>query len=170
VSNVWLRELGLETADVPSSSLYWDGPSDNLASTTLTGERHGRAVRIAVGPRASSARLTGRVPAFAVRERELALAPEPGAPPSVAQALRELSPHPRWASVRVTGGADGVLVERRHGASEATQALWLDDLARRASRPRRGEHRACRFARRDPALVLAQRSAGRGASGCRRTT
>ncbi len=54
--------------------------------------------------------------------------PEPGASPSVTRALGELSAHRRWANVRVTGCADGMLVERERGANEATQALWLADL------------------------------------------
>jgi hypothetical protein len=48
--------------------------------------------------------------------------------PSITRSLGELSAHRRWANVRVTGGADGVLVERERGANEAAQALWLDDL------------------------------------------
>ena len=46
----------------------------------------------------------------------------------MADALRALRPHQRWANVRVTGGPDGILVERRHGVNGGDEELWLDDL------------------------------------------
>ena len=68
------------------------------------------------------------MPPFAAREPELAFSPEPDTPPAVVAALAELSPHPRWANVRVTAGDDGVLVEREVDPNMAYRELWLDDL------------------------------------------
>lgn len=131
VSDAWLGDLGLRVTDLPASRPVpdSDGMSARVVGATVYGgERHGRTVRIEQAMRASYVHVAQPVPAFAARERELALVPEPGAPPSIAAALSELSAHPRWANVRVTGGADGVLVEREGGSSAAFQALWLDDL------------------------------------------
>jgi hypothetical protein len=121
VSDAWSRGLGLRATNLPLAG-------SDVDATVYEGDRHGRAVWIEQAPRASSVHVAQPVPSFAARERELALVPEPGAPPSVTRTLGELSTHRRWSNVRVTGGADGVLVERERGATEALQALWLDDL------------------------------------------
>ena len=131
VSDAWLGDLGLRVTELPASRPFpdSDGMSARVVGTTVyEGERHGRAVRIEQAMRASSVYVARPVPSFAARERELTLVPEPGAPHSVTRALGELSAHQRWVNIRVTGGADGVLVERKRGANEAAQALWLDDL------------------------------------------
>jgi len=121
VSDARLGDLGLRVADLPT-------PLGVVGATAYGGVRHGRAVWIEQAMGTSSVHVAQPAPSFAVRELALALVPEPGAPPSVTRALRELSAHRRWENVRATGGADGVLVERPRGANEAAQALWLDDL------------------------------------------
>jgi hypothetical protein len=131
VGDAWLGDLGLSVASLPAPTAVADseGAATHITgSTVYAGERHGRPVWIEQTVPASSVQVAQPVPTFAARERQLALVPEPGAPPPVAAALLELSPHPRWANIRVTGGADGVLVEREGGSSAAFQALWLDDL------------------------------------------
>ena len=131
VGDAWLNDLGLRAAGFPPPVTGPD-PEGKSARTpgriAYAGERHGRPVRIEQAARASSVHVAHPMPSFAARGRELALSPDPGAPPAVAAALAELSPHPRWANVRVTAGDDGVLVERDADPSAACQELWLDDL------------------------------------------
>ena len=131
VADAYSNDLGLRVAGLspPVAGSDPEGASMRTAGRiAYAGERHGWPVRIEQAAGASSVHVAHPVPAFAARERELALSPGPGAPPAVAAALAELSPHPRWANVRVTAGDDGVLVERDADQSAAFQELWLDDL------------------------------------------
>jgi hypothetical protein len=131
VGDAWWNDLRLRVAGLPPPVAGPDpeGTSVRVAERiTCVRERHGRPVRIEQAARASSVHVAHPMPSFAAHERELALSPDPGAPPAVAAALAELRPHPRWANVRITAGDDGVLVERDADPSAVFQELWLDDL------------------------------------------
>jgi hypothetical protein len=131
VADSYLKDLGLRL-DGPSPPVSVAHPKGATArppgGLAYAGERHGWPVRIEQSAGASSVHVANPMPPFVARELDLALSPEPGTPPAVVDALAELSPHPRWANVRVTAGDDGVLVERQVDASMAYRELWLDDL------------------------------------------
>jgi hypothetical protein len=97
--------------------------------TTMRGDRHGREVIVRVGGDGCETYVVGDFPAFSVRaDRRGTLVADAETPAAVREVLAGLSADPRWRSVRLTAGRDGIEVARRLRGAARTQSLWLDDL------------------------------------------
>ena len=95
----------------------------------LKGERHGRPVTVrmpAEGVRSKcEVRLEVASPAFEFRARDGRLKAGDSAPQAVRDALIDVPNSTRWNGVSGSGGADGIVVERK---AVKTGGDWLLDL------------------------------------------
>jgi hypothetical protein len=89
------------------------------------GTRHGRRVSIRIpASGTTTTTLTGSYPALHVAAKGERLRASDGASADVQAILQPLRASSYWKGVRVTSGADGLVVEREHGGGEH----WMRDL------------------------------------------
>jgi hypothetical protein len=91
------------------------------------GERHDRSVRVGWRDGACEIVVSGIVvPEFEARSGDGGIhnRKEP-LPPAIAEALDSLPRSPKWKNLRVSGGADGIVVRRKPSGAGAD---WLCDL------------------------------------------
>lgn len=94
----------------------------------LSGERHGRPVRVRLGGEertgASEVRVGAACAEFEARSRDGRVRAADDAPAAIVEALRSVPNSTRWKRLEVNGGAEGIVVTRKGGA----QSDWLCDL------------------------------------------
>jgi hypothetical protein len=132
-SNVHLEPLGLEVTETPRVGVRprWAGSgmqTDVHGPSVMEGTRHRRKVRVELYSKQYETTVSKRSPSFTVAAKDGKLEPGADAPAAIAKALDALSADSRWRSVEVEGGGDGIVVKRKVRSSEATHALWMDDL------------------------------------------
>jgi hypothetical protein len=101
--------------------------TDIRGPTVMEGTRHGRRVRVELEASEYRTSLSGATSSFKVSSDGGRLSAGERAPKAVRAALERLSADRRWKSVEASGGADGVIVERRV-RGRASEQLWMDDL------------------------------------------
>ena len=94
-----------------------------VGASVYAGERHGRAVTVTIAG-GSTVTVGGAVTPFEVRATDEHLRAAAGAPASVEAALAPLRGSGYWKDVTFTGGAGGVVAERKRDGAEN----WLRDL------------------------------------------
>ncbi len=133
----YVKPLGLAVTQIPKPGVKprYDGYGGTglqtavRGPTVMEGNRHGRSVRIELDAGDYTTTLSGKTSAFKVSSDGGRLVAGERAPRAVREALEPLSADARWKSVEVSGGANGVVVERHVRATSApTQQLWMDDL------------------------------------------
>jgi hypothetical protein len=123
----YLAPLGLEVVESPSLPLYMLGGDQGAVPPGLTvveGMRHGRPVHIEVMGKHTVTLVQADRPPFAVHSRAGKLVADGDPPPFVKRGLKGLRKAKRWRGIEVTGGPDGVAVERESKG----QNMWLYDL------------------------------------------
>ncbi len=130
--NEYLRPLGLAITQMPkvgARSRYGGSglQTDIRGPTVMEGERHGRKVRIELEGGEYRTALSGATSSFKVKGEDGRLTAGERAPKAIREAIEPLSADRRWKSVEASGGADGVVVERRV-RGRASEQLWMDDL------------------------------------------
>jgi hypothetical protein len=124
----YLAPLGLTLVETPSVAVQilgslGGGPLPTGASV-VEGSRHGRRIHIEVlGNQTLTLVQVGTGP-FAVHSRDGKLMAGEGAPEFVTEGLKGLRKAKRWKGIRVSGGPEGVAVERESKG----QNMWLYDL------------------------------------------
>jgi hypothetical protein len=130
VSKPSLDPLGLQVTERPKIRIEPRRASPGLqkkvtGAVAFGGTRHGRhvVVRLESGARATTT-LGAATQEFTVKAHGSRLRADGGAPPAVQTALASLAESERWRDVTVTGGPEGVVVERRRSAADN----WMRDL------------------------------------------
>jgi hypothetical protein len=124
-----LKALGLSETERPKVEIQSQamGPQplrhELVGASVYAGERHGRAVTVTIAG-ASTVTVGGTVTPFEVRASDEHLRAAAGAPDGVEAALAPLRGSGYWKDVTFTGGADGVVAERKRDGAEN----WLRDL------------------------------------------
>lgn len=128
--SAYLAPLGLSLVEDTSEDMYISGlrsmgkAMTQDRPTVLKGGRRGRPVHIeTIGKRCYTLVQT-QTPPFEIHSQEGKLAPGEGAPETVTRALKGLRKAKRWRGIAVTGGAQGVAVERESPGEN----MWLYDL------------------------------------------
>ena len=124
-----LAPLGLSGAERPDVVLVPRLAGEGMQSkvmgpTVLSGERHGRTVSVTIDGSQSETRVAGVYPAFELKGHRQRVRAEGSVPPAVEGILASLGPSPRWTSMKLRSGPDGIRVSRRSGAEQP----WLYDL------------------------------------------
>jgi hypothetical protein len=124
-----LEPLGLSGSERPDvvfvPRLAGEGmQSQVVGPTVLSGQRHGRAVEIRIDGSRTETRVAGAYPAFELKGHRQRVRAEGELPPAVERIVAELHASPRWTSMKLTAGPDGIVVTRRSGAEQP----WLYDL------------------------------------------
>jgi hypothetical protein len=126
----YLAPLGLALAGLPSvephiSGILGGGQAVILeGATVLNGSRRGRLVHIETIGKHSYTLVQAETPAFEIHSQAGKLVADEDAPGAVTEALKGLRKAKRWRGVKVTGGSEGIGVERE----SAGQNMWLYDL------------------------------------------
>jgi hypothetical protein len=129
-----MAPLGFEVTERPKVSIETReattgrvGPKVRGA-LVLSGERHGRPVTARLGGTektgTSEVTIGLAAPAFEAKSRDGKVRPAEGAPEAIVAALAEVPNSTRWKKLKVEGGPEGIVVDRKAGA----QADWLCDL------------------------------------------
>jgi hypothetical protein len=124
-----LAPLGLSGAERPDvvfvPRLAGEGMQSTIVgATVLRGERHGRAVEITIDGSRTETRVAGAYPPFELKGHRQRVRADGEVRPAVAAILEQLDPSPRWTSMRLNAGSEGIVVSRRSSAEQA----WLYDL------------------------------------------
>jgi hypothetical protein len=125
-----LEPLGLELSEHPQVKLRRDalGPVPVRhrveGDVVMSGRRHGRPVTVRLGGSCATS-VSGAVEPFEVKVRGERLRAASGAPAAVESVLAALRASSWWKGVSVTGGADGVTVERKGTGEHWMCDLWL---------------------------------------------
>jgi hypothetical protein len=128
--DVAMRPLGLSLTERPTVKMVPRGPtmpgySGRLfGPTVMVGERHGHKVEVHQEQGLSETTVQASVPEFEARARRGRLVVEDGAAGSAA-ILERIAPSDRWNGVKVHGGRDGVVVDRKGDPSAWLCDLWL---------------------------------------------
>lgn len=141
-----LEPLGLRMTERPQVVIRRrlgspGGQADLDGALAYAGERHGRPVAIRIEGSDATTRLAGAVPGFSVAAKGERLRAADGAPEAVAEALAPLRASTYWKGVAVSGGSDGIVVERkRDGGLHWMRDLWLAERLAQAAgaKPARG--------------------------------
>jgi hypothetical protein len=126
----YLPPLGLRLADNPSLTLrpfaMLTGGQTVMPKGTavLTGTRHGHLVRIETADQVSVTHIQVPVPVFTIRDEVGKLKLEGEPLETVAKAIKSLRKAKRWRGIKVTGGPEGIKIERK----SRQQNMWLYDL------------------------------------------
>ena len=88
------------------------------------GLRKGRAVRVLVDGQHCLTQVNGSLPAFEVEAQDGKFSLSDNLPEAAHMALKDLRKAKRWRGVRITGGTDGLRVDRQARVLN----LWLYDL------------------------------------------
>jgi hypothetical protein len=124
-----LAPLGLSGTERPDvvfvPRLAGEGMQSTIVGpTVLRGERHGRAVEVTIDGTRTETRLAGAYPAFELNGHRQRVRVTGEAPPAVQSVVDGLGASPRWTSMKLAAGAEGIVVSRRSSAEQA----WLYDL------------------------------------------
>ena len=124
-----LAPLGLAGAERPDvvvvPRLAGEGMQSKIVGpTVLSGQRHGRAVSVTIDGSSTETRVAGAVPGFELKGHRQRVRAQGDVPPAVESILAALSASPRWTSMRLEAGPEGIAVRRRSGADQP----WLYDL------------------------------------------
>jgi hypothetical protein len=125
----YLAPLGLGLVDSYSAAPYLSGLlSIGRAMSgdiiVVEGSRRGRLVHIETAKKHCYTCVLVQMPPFEIHSQAGKLVAGPDAPPAVARALKGLRKAKRWRGIKVTGGLDGICVERESPG----QNMWLYDL------------------------------------------
>jgi hypothetical protein len=131
--NAYLEPLGLSITEMPKVGVRprYGGSgmqTDVRGPTVIEGTRHGRKVRVELEAGGYRTALSGSTSTFSVNSEDGRLVAGGRAPKAVREAVEPLSADKRWKSVEVSGGSDGVVVERKVRGTASSQQLWMDDL------------------------------------------
>lgn len=128
-----MAPLGLEVTERPririEPRVAQPGMRSRLeGAVALSGKRRGRRVSVrfesgVVRP-VSEVAIGANAPEFELKARDGRLRASDGAPEALAAVLAQLPASTRWQGVRVEGGPDGIVVQRKGNA----QGEWLCDL------------------------------------------
>ena len=113
-----------ETIFAPLGLNLIENPKSRAAWKVLEGQRHGYAVHIRVKGRQCVTRVSGHMSVFEVDIQEGKFLLTDELPQDVYSALKGLRKAKRWIGVKLSGGPDGVTVERNARGLN----LWLYDL------------------------------------------
>jgi hypothetical protein len=124
-----LAPLGLSGEERPDvvvvPRLAGEGMQSQLVgATVLSGERHGRAVEVTIDGSKTTTRVMAPGPAFALEGHRQRVRAEGEVPSGVQRVLDELGASPRWTSMKLEAGGEGIVATRRSGDGQA----WLYDL------------------------------------------
>jgi hypothetical protein len=124
-----LAPLGLSGAERPDVVFVPRVAGEGMQSTivgptVLRGERHGRAMEVTIDGTRTETRLAGAYAAFELNGHRQRVRVTGEAPPAVTRILEQLDASPRWTSMRLKAGPEGIVVTRRSSAEHP----WLYDL------------------------------------------
>jgi hypothetical protein len=125
-----MRPLGLSLGERPTVKMVPRGPTMPgysarlVGPTVMMGERHGRKVEVHQEQGLSETTVRARVPEFEARVRDGRFATDDGASGADA-VLSGLSRSERWKGVKIRGGRDGIVVDRKGDPSAWLCDLWL---------------------------------------------
>jgi hypothetical protein len=91
----------------------------------LEGKRHGRSVLVSQEDNTSVTSVAGSTPAFEAKAQDGRIRAGDGAPSAVAAALGDVPNSTGWKGVKVEGGRDGIVVERKGNRGDWLCDLWL---------------------------------------------
>jgi hypothetical protein len=126
----YLAPLGLLLAEPPSDKPYLSGILSmgqalmHEGATVFSGSRRGRPVHVETVGKRSYTWVQAGTPPFEIHSQAGKLVADKDAPKAVAEALKGLRKAKRWRGVKVTGGSEGIGVERESPG----QNMWLYDL------------------------------------------
>jgi hypothetical protein len=126
----YLAPLGLSTAKPTSVEPYIPGilGSGRAAiyegATVFNGSRRGRLVHIEIIGKRSFTLVQAETPPFEIHSQAGKLVAGENAPEAVTEALKGLRKAKRWRGIKVTGGSEGIGIERESSG----QNMWLYDL------------------------------------------
>ncbi len=93
-------------------------------AAVLEGERRGRRIRIETQDDHSRTTIYSQIPDFALHSPDGKITGVRSVPGAVEKAVKKLRKARRWQGIRVTGGEEGITIERDTGK----QNMWLYDL------------------------------------------
>jgi hypothetical protein len=126
----YLAPLGLSLAESPSDMPYLpailgrDQAVIHEGATVLNGSRRGRLVHIETSGKHCYTWVQVEMPPFEIHSQAGKLVADRDAPEAVTRALKGLRKAKRWRGIKVTGGSDGIGIERESSG----QNMWLYDL------------------------------------------
>jgi hypothetical protein len=126
----YLAPLGLKLAEPPSDKPYLSGILSigqamiHEGATVFNGSRRGRQVHVETIGKRSYILVQAETPPFEIHSQEGKLVAGEDAPQAVMKALKGLRKARRWRGVEVTGGPEGIGIERESKG----QNMWLYDL------------------------------------------
>jgi hypothetical protein len=126
----YLAPLGLALAEPPSDKPYISGilsigqAMSHEGATVFNGSRRGRQVHVETIGKHSYTWAQAGTPLFEIHSQEGKLVADEDAPQAVIEALKGLRKAKRWRGVEVTGGPEGIGIERESKG----QNMWLYDL------------------------------------------
>ena len=124
-----LAPLGLSGAERPDvvfvPRLAGEGmQSQVVGQTVLRGQRFGRAVVVTIDGSRCETRVVAACSSYELSGHRQRVRGEASVPEAVARIVSELGASPRWTSMKLVAGADGIVVTRRSGPDQP----WLYDL------------------------------------------
>jgi len=124
-----LAPLGLAGAERPDvvfvPRLAGEGMQSTIVGpTVLSGERHGRAVEVTIDGSRTDTRVSAPCTSFELKGHRQRVRAQGDVPPAVMRILEQLDASPRWTSMRLKAGPEGIVVTRRSSAEHP----WLYDL------------------------------------------
>jgi hypothetical protein len=125
-----MKPLGLTLDERPQVRMVTRAPTmpgysaKLIGPTVMSGQRHGRRVEVSQEQGLSELTLHASVPAFEARARDGRFSAKDGAS-NAAAILRGLPASEGWKGVRVHGGRDGIVVDRKGDPGAWLCDLWL---------------------------------------------
>jgi hypothetical protein len=125
-----MKPLGLSLEERPTVKMVPRAPTmpgysaKLIGPTVMSGQRHGRRVEVRQEQGLSELTLRAPVPAFEAKVRDGRFAAEDGAS-NAAAVLRGLPASERWKGVKIRGGPDGIVIDRKGDPSAWLCDLWL---------------------------------------------
>jgi hypothetical protein len=133
-----MRPLGLKMSERPDVRLRPRAPTmpgysaQMVGPMIMEGSRHGRRVRVVTEDGSSQVTVQARAPEFETRARDGRLRLKDG-PAAVRDALESVPASQRWGGVKLSGGPEGLVVERkRDGGGDWLCDLWLAERVAQA--------------------------------------
>ena len=126
----YLAPLGLSLAGPPlveshTSGILGSGQAVvHEGATVLNGSRRGRLVHVETIGKHSYTLVGAETPPFEIHSQAGKLVADEDAPEAVTEALKGLRKAKRWRGVKVTGGSEGIGIERESRGEN----MWLYDL------------------------------------------
>ncbi|MFL5908858.1 MAG: hypothetical protein ACJ75Z_14835 [Solirubrobacterales bacterium] len=125
-----MKPLGLSLMERPEVRMVPRGPTmpgysaKLFGPTVMAGERHGHRVEVLQEQGKSEVTVHASVPDFHARAKDGRFLTRDGAS-NAAGVLRGVSASDRWKGVKVQGGAEGIVVDRKGDPSAWLCDLWL---------------------------------------------